>query len=340
MIDWLTLRVYCECPVKAGAVYSIDADGVVEWRSEKRLPVEGSHSQKIYVRRFSYDDTLEISGNPAKFFQGHNLFGSDDMLGLSIAFVHAVLARLGYKLSPVEADCLQRGIAIVTRVDSTASWDVGSLPRALHFIRSLETRGHLKHRGRGSMSREGTVYWGKHSRRLAGKAYAKGQEIKDHKLPVDLANRDELIELAQGLVRVEWTFRSMWLKDRGLDVLQNWVTKAVTPQALHAELMADLTVTDATMIEASDLEKIPPSLRLIYGAWKRGTDLRRELPRSTFYKRRRQLLEHGIDIATVLPSDPESNVVPLRVVIHAQPLTVPSWAVGTPLYFEPSKLAA
>jgi II/X family phage/plasmid replication protein len=339
VIDWLTLRASIDAPVDAGHVASFTADGDIEWVTPKRLNVEGSHSATVTVRRFPYDNSLEISGNPAKFFQGHNLFGSDDLPALSLAFCTAVCARLGYRLTAPELEALHAGRITFTRVDVTQSWNVGSLPRALNVIRALADSGTFAHRGRGSMTQEGTVYWRQKSRFLASKAYSKGHELKAHKLPLDLADRDRLTEFASGLVRFEFTLRSMWLKRKSLHVCQNWPTLGVAPETLHSELMADLSVTDAE-IPGDELENLPAALRVIYAAWKAGTDLRRTLPRSTFYKRRKQLLEYGIDLAALQPKKDGSNVVPLKVVIHAQPVSVPAWAIGTPLYFQPPKLAA
>jgi II/X family phage/plasmid replication protein len=334
VIDWLTLRAFIDAPVDAGQVMSFTADGEIEWMAAKRATVQGSHSSKITVRRFSYDNSLEISGNPAKFFQGHNLFGTNDLRGLSRALVLAVCDRLDHTLSAEELRVLDEGFLTLTRVDCTESWNVGSLPRALNVVRALADSARFAHRGRGSMTQEGTVYWRQKSRFLASKAYAKGLELQVHKLPVDLAERDKLLEFAEGLVRFEFTLRSMWLKRQKLHLSRNWNTLGVTPQALHSELMNDLSVTDAE-IPGDELEKLPPSLRVIYAVWKSGIDLRRTLPRSTFYKRRKQLLTHGIDISAVQPKKDGSNVVPLRLVIHAQPVSVPSWALRTPLYFEP-----
>jgi II/X family phage/plasmid replication protein len=339
VIDWLTLRVWAAIPVDAGVVISIDADGVQEWVSPKRLNVEGSYSSTVTLRRFGYDGTIEISGCPAKFLQGHNLFGSDDLPGLSRAFIEAVCQRLGYRLTPDEHHRITEGIVPLRRIDCTDSYDFGSLPRALNVLRVLADRSYFVHRGRGSMTKEGTVYWNKHSRHLGAKAYAKGQEIKAHKLPLDIPLRDELQEFAQGLVRFEFVHRAMWLKQRGLDLVANWTRLGVTPAKLHAELMADMSVTDATLVESEKLETLPLPLRLIYDAWQSGKDLRRMLPRSTFYKRRRELLEHGIDIATVMPSAPESNVIPIRITLVGKPVGVPAWAVGTPLYFDTAKAA-
>lgn len=339
MIDWLTLRAHIAAPVDGGMVASFTADGEIEWATPKRMKLEGSHSSIVTVRRFPYDNTLEISGNPAKFFQGHNLFGSGDLLDLSRAFILAVCDRLEYRLTAAEVERLAEWI-FLTRIDTTEMWSFGNEARALNVIRALGERSHLAYRGRGSLLKESTCYWNKNSTRLAGKAYAKGVELKSHKLPDDLMFRDELLAYAEAMVRIEFTIRGPWLKRRHLEVLQNWSRNGVTPESLHAEIMADLSVTDAVLIEVADQENLPAALRLVYDAWQGGKDLRRILPRSTFYKRRQQLLAHGIDIAATVPAEPVSNVVPLRVTFEGKPATVPAWAVGTPLYFQPAKLAA
>ena len=117
MIDWLTVRVACPFEVRAGHVQSITADGVIEWRTEKRMPVEGSHSTTITLRRSAVDGWLEISGNPSKFLQGHNLFGTDDLDGLVEAFVLAVFDRIGHEPTQHERELLTEGFVTLSRID-------------------------------------------------------------------------------------------------------------------------------------------------------------------------------------------------------------------------------
>jgi hypothetical protein len=67
MIDWgLVLFPIIHHPINSGEVFSVDPDGEVEWRSPKR--VQATH--------------LWVNGNPSKFLQGHNVFGSDDIVAL------------------------------------------------------------------------------------------------------------------------------------------------------------------------------------------------------------------------------------------------------------------
>jgi II/X family phage/plasmid replication protein len=83
MIDWVTATLPFSSSKKfvGGRVLSIDSEGEIEWQSEKRLPVVGSHDARPHIVSKG-EGVIDISGNPTKFLQGHNLFGSDNLVGL------------------------------------------------------------------------------------------------------------------------------------------------------------------------------------------------------------------------------------------------------------------
>ncbi|WP_228261220.1 phage/plasmid replication protein, II/X family [Acinetobacter baumannii] len=56
-----------------------------------------------------------------------------------------------------------------------------------------------------------------------------------------------------------------------------------------------------------------------------GENLKSVLPRPTFYRDRKQILEYGIDISTKSPKE-KNNVIPLIRVLEAQPVGIPDWA--------------
>ena len=80
MIDWVTARLPCTNTglICDGQVVKIGADGEIEWTTQTRLSVTGSHDSSISIRSLT-ENTIEILGNPAKWLQGHNLFGSNDL---------------------------------------------------------------------------------------------------------------------------------------------------------------------------------------------------------------------------------------------------------------------
>lgn len=343
MIDWLTFvaplshRQGIGGPFWAGEVISTVPDPeqgeAIAWAVQKRREVVGSYSAKVQVQS-THDEgaraAIWVSGNPAKWFQGHNIFGSDDLPGLVREMLHRVCLMVGVTPSAEDLQLWELGVIKLTRVDVTSSFGFGTLPRVRNAIRSLDSTARLKHRGRGHFKGDSLTF-GKGSRRSSLTLYAKGSEIEVHKLPSDLAETS-LTSHAQGLLRAEVRLLSMQLKEEHLDYVAYWGENSA--QELHDRFMSGLEIAEATMLDAPTLDGLPGRLQLAYDAWKAGNDLRATLSRPTFYRYRAQLLAHGIDIA-VRQERTVSNVVQLQPVLRGHAVGVPEWAVGTPLYFEP-----
>jgi II/X family phage/plasmid replication protein len=354
LIDWLTFvaplthRVGEGGPFFGGEVLSTipdptHSDGVaLEWGILKRVSLEGSYSKRIEVRSVLTDSGgpgLWVSGNPAKWFQGHNIFGSDDLAGLVREMLVRICASRGVQPSADDLSAWDAGQIKLLRVDVTRSWNLGSLARVRAALRGLDVSARLKHRGRGHY-RGDSLTFGEKSRRWSLTAYAKGAEIAlggKHALPLDLA-QSSLPAVADGLLRLEVRMLAMELTEQGLDTVAAW--EDFTAVELHARMLSGLEIADATMLDAPTLQGLPGRLQLAYEAWKAGHDLRETLSRPTFYRYRSELLKHGIDIGVKQERPAESNVVPLRVVLNAYPAGVPDWAHGTSLYFEPRFRAA
>ena len=88
MIDWTRLRFsFLHDPIPTGHVMSIRSDGLVEWESPKKLNIRGSYESNFLIRSQGGDGQgrateLYIDGNPSKFLQGHNVFGSENLIPL------------------------------------------------------------------------------------------------------------------------------------------------------------------------------------------------------------------------------------------------------------------
>lgn len=349
MIDWLTLQVPCShaTPITGGHVLNVSPDGDVVWQCAKRKAVAGSFSTGLTVRTCTHTadpcTVLEISGNPVKFFQGHNLWGTDDLASLAMATIEHVTSHLGIEPTAADRAAWAAGDVQITRVDCTESFHLGSLGEVLAWLRAAEQTAHLSHRGRGQLVKGSTLYFGKQSRRWSLKLYAKGQEIraKGH-------GQDSILDLpsarewADRTLRAELTMRSMELKRVGLSHVRDWLPVDGVPLSVTSALLLDrlgnMTMTTTAHLSAEAMDSLRPALRMAVQAWEAGADLRATLPKPTFYKYRKELLPLGVDIATNLPKD-VSNVVPLHRVLEAVPATVPDWAIGTPLYFEPRRVA-
>lgn len=343
MIDWLTfkapLRAAREEHVTGGAIACCDRDGAVVWHKARDLEVEGSYSSKLMVR--TTGDFLCVSGNPVKWFQGHNLFGTDELVPLVQATCEAVCELLGLPVMPEDRLGWSSGWVLLSRVDCTAMYELPSRADVLACLRA--SAGGARSRHGSATTRGGTVYWGQNSRRWSLKAYSKGDELeagKKHALPYELPSRDRLEEYADSMLRVELTLRGMELKRRGLELAASW--GGATPMEQLAVAMEALEVSERFELPSEVLATLPGKLVAVYEAWRAGHDLRAMYSRPTFYKYRKQLLDvAGVDISVTQPHEEQpANVVPFTRVVEVQRASVPEWAVGTVLYFEPTRRRA
>ena len=101
MHDWVTMKISCDHVgiISNGSVVKISKDNEIEWTALSWLPVAGSHDSNIVIRSIS-DSQLEISGNPAKWLQGHNLFGTNDLKALCWAFFSKLCTIKELSLTP------------------------------------------------------------------------------------------------------------------------------------------------------------------------------------------------------------------------------------------------
>lgn len=327
MIDWVTAILPCKHdPSKliSGIVMSFDAQGNSEWVANKKITVQGSYSSTIQIKSHT-DDQIWVSGNPTKFLQGHNIFGSNDLVGLMGKFFDSLLKyeTLGLCPDPFQYAAIKNGEYELSRVDVNESWHLDNPKDVLAWIRALGSTAYLKHRGAGQFSGD-TAYFGKNSRRWSLKCYSKGNEIsaKGHTLPPEL-RIPELILYANKSLRIEGVTRQLELKRRSLHIASNWDID--TPEELLLEYISKLEMSDVYMLKDDVLDSLPPRLRLTYQAWLNGDDLKSVLSRPTFYRYRKQILEYGIDISTKSPKE-KNNVIPLIRVLEAKPVGIPDWA--------------
>ena len=352
MFDWASFRAPCFHPdlIDGGRVMKIAPGGEIEWQVASRLPVVGSHDSNLMIRTHGVDIVdgrrvgviLEVSGNPSKWLQGHNLFGGFVSLG---ALLEATMYRLCELLPGLQPNDMDRAMwrhrtaFEVTRVDVNTMIGLGSRARARAWVRAAEQTGYMRHRGRGSLMKNGTVYWGLGSKRSVAKVYVKGDELeagKGHSLKDDLPLLANLQAWADDKIRFEVMLRSNELRKRGLNVVANW--RDDTAAKILLSTAEGLVMSGQELLPDIELSKLPHNLRMAYSAWQNGDDLRDILPRRTFYHYRKQLLPLGVDIGVLVPKDKPSNVVPLRQVLDAYPATIPEWAYGTPLLVGPSDL--
>lgn len=334
MIDWVTAIIPCNHSeqIYGGRVACITPDGEIEWQVEKKQQVIGSFESNINVKSLGASH-LYIDGNPAKWLQGHNLFGSDNLVGLVEQVMQRLIPLL--QLSPTISDlqAWNTGDYELKRVDCTAMWALPKRADVRSWLRAAEFQSKSRH-GRPTM-RGGTLYFGQHSRRWSLKFYSKGDELeasgKGHKLPLEILHRDELIKWADNMLRGELTLRSMQLKEYGLNSGRHW-SESTSQEKLMTHIEG-LSMAEQFSLTPAILDDLPARLIAVYKLWKDGEDLRGMYPKATFYRYRSEFLKHGIDIAIRQPSTPD-NVIPLIRVLRPETIAqVPSWAIRTTLCF-------
>lgn len=331
MIDWITMRLRCSHDTSklfGGLVVSMNAKGEVEWQTEKRVVVEGSYSKNITVRSHT-DGVIEVSGNPAKFLQGHNVFGSDDLIHLVTKTLDRLIA-LDIGLTPTEEELqkIAKGFFAVTRVDVNEHFAFNSETSAKAYLRAIANSSNMRHRGAGQFKGD-TLYFSPQSRRMVAKIYHKGDEIhsrkKEHRLHDDFLAIPELVAYATNSLRLELKILSTQLKDWELNFGYNW-TQETPFYLLKKHFIDKLELSENMAIQDTVLLNLPTPLRSSYALWEAGHDLRQVLASTTFKRHRKALREYGIDIGVVQQSKPKNNIVPMIKYLEVKPMGIPDWA--------------
>lgn len=331
MIDWVSCRIHWpHAPLETGQVISITREGEEEWRSVKRLPVEGSHSAVITVRSVGsagegMAEYLSVSGNPSKFLQGHNLFGSDDLLTLVYDTMRHIAARLRLDIDALTWARIKAGDYDVSMLDINYSFTLANQNDVMAWIHAAEFKSRSRF-GR-PVSHPGTIYWNKHSRKWAIKAYSKFNEIargpKDQRLPASLPFHDLLLQWSENILRIELRLikelRTLKLT-KANDLAQNI-------RGLFNSYQERILMNEQRRMTPEKLLSLPTKLRATYTLWAEGHHMASMLSKATFYRHRKELLEHGVDISITCDFAPEtSNVVPFVRVLEAKPAQIPEWA--------------
>lgn len=339
MIDWLTLRLPLRSvegvDLSSGVLLSVGESGVVEWMRPKKGQVLGSYDSRVMVT--SVGSFLEVSGNPAKWFQGHNLWGSNDLVALGCSLGLAVSAALGLPVEVDELKAWRAGWFTLSRVDVTAMIAYESDADVRAVLRASAQRARSRHGA--AVVRGETVYLGLGSRRWSLKLYSKADELRSraagHGIPEGLPRRDELMAWSEGKLRVELQLRGLELDRRGLKLGAAWKGRDV--YEVLQEKLDGVVMGERFELPSDEVLELPGRLLGVYEAYRAGHDLRAHYSRATYYRVRRELLGYGVDISLpcVVEEDPGAAVVvPLGRVLEGRLVEVPEWALGSDLYFD------
>lgn len=329
MIDWIRATLpLLHLPLNAGQVVSLDQDGEVEWQSPKRVQATGSFDKRISLRSVGADGQgqathLKISGNPSKFLQGHNVFGSDDVLSL-MSDTYKVICQQ-FNLVPTDLDRLmvEKGAYALSSVDINYSFQLPTRDDVKSFIRAMEFKAKTRH-GRPT-TKGGTLYFGKSSERWAIKLYCKAEEIqsKTGQIPEPLTNKG-IETWAENKLRVE-----LRLLSKELEKLDIQHACQLTPELVKQtfnDYLGKIQMTEQVKLSSQVTSKLPTHLVSTYTLWSEGHDIRQMLPKATYYRQRKALMQLGINIDLAPCQKATTNVIPMFRIVEAVPVSIPQWA--------------
>jgi len=131
------------------------------------------YGDDIYNRGYKYI-LLEISGNPTKFYQGHNVWGYFDVELVVQFFVRDILSRCGLSIGSELDERIRANDFYVTRFDLTTNIDMKSATKK-HILLDQLSKQATARKGKSNINGS-TVEIGRRGR-LLRKFYDKAQEI-------------------------------------------------------------------------------------------------------------------------------------------------------------------
>ncbi len=337
MIDWVTAKMPCRNTLNTGFVAKVEPCGRIEWVSQSWLPVQGSYDNNIVIKPMT-DNTIQISGNPTKWLQGHNLFGTNDLKWLMYRFytdLHEKLCDDGLNPTMQQYEQVEQGNYTVSRVDINETWHLANQGEVLAWIRSAGDKVAMARRGRGVYKGD-TLYWGKDSKYTKLKCYSKGDEINGKKsnFPKELRT-PSMLQYADKALRLEVTVCSRALREWQINMPCNWSLD--TGKLILLDHIGNLEMNNNFRLDNEVLNTLGSRMKMAYLAWWHGEDLRNILSKPTFYRYRTHFKQYDIDIAMVRDVEkPVDNVVPLIKVLEAQPVGIPYWAFEQGLVVAPT----
>ena len=338
MIDWVTAIVPCSNlnmdKLNDGYICKINRDGDTEWSKEISRSVPGSYDSSLRIgsHPLSSGPHIRLDGNPAKWLQGHNLFGSNNLIGLINAVMNQLTVILDFNPSEEDKYCWESGFFHLNRVDCAEMWDFPSMEDVKAWLNVAQFQSKSRH-GRPLMT-GGTLYFGKNSRRYSQKFYCKGEEIRvrGHQISDEIPKYEKLINFAQNKLRYELVLRAPKLKDLDLNYAGAW--KIDTPQSLLKSFLNKLDLADQFRLTGDKFKFLKPRHQMALKAWENGVNLKEILPKNTFYRYRRELLKYEIDIS-VSKRYPEKNIISVRKILEKNFVPIPKWAYQNGLIYEP-----
>lgn len=351
MIDWISAIFPVPCKVAGGKIITLSPDGEILFEKNSPYIFQGSYDSKISVCNIIaekslrgkglevglHDTFLYVSGNPAKYLQGHNIYGSNDLQALMCKWVQSIV-----KLLPIDDNWRQvlcykafSGDYQITRIDVTENFRVGTTNDDVHkWLHNANKTARMSHKNASPMKGD-TFYFGQHSRRHTVKLYNKYSEIERHGVDPKLIDyHDKMKRDIEGCIRIECCYRSKKLEDMGFSSGRQIMYYANKNAKRVSEVIQDMLKEDIKKIQLSaqvdnnqiTVKTVGAAAYGVYCSWSDGNDVRTDMAKATFYRHRNKLLPYGVDLL-LPPIAEKKKVVNLQrfVLTDIPMLTAPEW---------------
>lgn len=321
--DWVTIRQdHGEggAPSLNGGRYmAIDENGEVDYIVERRAGLEGSFDSRVDIR--SDGSVVEFSGNIARYNRRDNLFGYEWTETVrrinTLLNIYSIPPFTGGKLFRFADHGWTWTGARVSRIDVTMNRACFSEQGMDVVLRALAAQ-HVGRQKAVLSVDGGTVEYGRGSKYVYGKCYAKSQEFVKHRQRKSGAHvDDEVVDFCKrmGVLREEFTLKSRFLTQRQFCYLGS-----ITQEELVSIFMERTQFRRFEQVTYEDFDCLPRGLKATYVSWREG--LPQQLSRTTFYRHRLALLKYGIDIS--VPNN--IRTMPIRVrTVDVAALEAPDW---------------
>jgi len=366
MIDMLKLRIKVKhIAVFDGSICRMDRRGNQLWITPTTKTILESYSSKIYLRSHNLvckktgeiartitdfseysneifvSEILEIHGNPAKFFQGHNLFGSSDLRAIVPCFIREILEYSNIVLDEDEnlEEVISRLVAgdfEIHGVHLNRNYRLDNIEQVNSWLRSTYTVISKNQQTVSipvtSKSGNYSIYIGKGSDHITSKLYNKGGECRDRGSDFykNLSKNDanKLLEYSIGILRFEIELKREYLNRLKLSSGKNW--RQDTSELLLNFELSKIRIPKNLQLHYKQYNKLPKHLKIPYFLWCNGYNFVEDYPKSKFYQHKEALLAFGIDISRPVAKTEVQSLSKLLIE------EIPLWAKERGLYFEPN----
>ncbi|PIG08313.1 phage/plasmid replication protein, II/X family [Comamonas sp. 26] len=210
----------------------------------KKLKVPGAYGSAATVWSKRQGSILLIECSAAKFLSGQNVFGDDDLSSLITNIVKNVCLYLGITPKPSEKLDIKNGYIRLFRVDLVSHIKLPAHIATSDFIHALKSQLVFTQRSFSTYGDE-TIYIDQSSDMKTLKFYDKWKELKIHKLPTSLPDKELIKQNVKHLLRIEMTFRNRFLKNHEMSMVSEFNIKHA--RRLMKDAISNLNLTNQSL---------------------------------------------------------------------------------------------